>query len=53
MALKKKVLVKEKNPQDYQKKEEKVRNREGKALHEEFARQASYGWRGGLEMVQE
>ena len=38
MSLKEKVLVEEKNPQDYQKKEEKVRNRKEKALHGEFAR---------------
>ena len=53
MALKQKVLVEEKNPQDYQKKEEKVRNRKEKAVHGEFARQTSGGWRGVLEMVQE
>ena len=53
MALKEKVLVEEKNPQDYQKKEEKVKNRKEKALHGVFARQTSGGWRGGLEMVQE
>ena len=53
MALKEKVLVEEKNAQDYQKKEEKVKNRKKKALHGEFARQTSGGWRGGLEMVQE
>ena len=53
MALKEKVLVEEKNPQDYQKKEGKVKNREEKALHGEFARQTSGGWRGVLEMVQE
>ena len=53
MALKEKVFVEEKNAQDYQKKEEKVKNRKKKALHGEFARQTSGGWRGGLEMVQE
>ena len=34
MALKEKVLVGEKNPQDYQKKEEKVRNRRKKPYME-------------------
>lgn len=53
MALKEKGLVEEKNPQDYQKKEEKVRDRKEKVLHGEFARQTSGGWRGVLEMVQE
>lgn len=53
MALKEKVLVEEKNPQDYRKKEEKVKNQNEKALHGEFARQISGGWRGVLEMVQE
>ena len=43
MALKEKVLVGETNPQDYQKKEEKVRNRKEKALHGEFTRQTSGG----------
>ena len=43
MALKEKVLVPEKNPQDYQKEEEKVRNRKEKPLHGEFARQTSGG----------
>ena len=51
MALKEKLLVEEKNPQE--KKEEKVRNRKEKALHGEFARQTSGGWRGVLEMAQE
>ena len=53
MALKEKVLVEEKNPQDYQKKEEKVKNWKEKALHGEFARQTSGGWRGVLETFQE
>ena len=53
MALKEKVLFAERNPQDYQKKEEKVRNRKEKALHGEFARQTSGSWKGVLEMVQE
>ena len=53
MALKEKVLAEEKNPQDYQKKEEKVKNRKEKALHGEFAWQTSGSWRGVLEMVQE
>ena len=53
MALKEKVLFEEKNPQDYQKKEEKVRNPEEKAQQGEFALQTSGGWRGGLEMIQE
>ena len=53
MALKEKVLVEEKNPQDYRKKEEKVKNQNEKALHGEFARQTSGGWRGVLEMVKE
>ena len=43
MALKEKVLFGEKNTQDYQKKEKKVRNRKEKALHGEFARQTSGG----------
>ena len=53
MALKEKVLVEEKNPQDYRKKDEKVKNQNEKALHGEFAQQTSGGWRGVLEMVQE
>lgn len=53
MALKEKVLVEEKNPQDYRKKEEKLRNRNEKALHGELAWQTSGSWRGVLEMVQE
>ena len=53
MALKEKVLFEERNPQDYQKKEEKVRNRKEKALHGEFARQTSGSWKAVLEMVQE
>ena len=53
MALKEKVLAGEKNPQDYQKKEEKVKNRNERVLHGEFARQTSGGCRGVLEIVQE
>ena len=53
MALKEKVLVGEKNPQDYQKKEEKVKNRDERVLYWEFARQTSGGCRGVLEIVQE
>ena len=53
VALKEKVLVEEKNPQDYQKKEEKVKNRNEKALHGEFTRQTSGGWKGVLEMARE
>ena len=52
MALKEKVLAGEKNPQDYQKKEEKVKNRNERVLHGEFARQTSGGCRGVLEIVQ-
>ena len=33
MALKEKVLVEEKNPQDYRKKEEKVKNRDERVLY--------------------
>ena len=53
MALKEKVLFDETNPQDYQKKEEKVKNWKEKALHGEFARQTSGGWRGVLETFKE
>ena len=50
-ALKEKVLVAEKNPQDYQRKEEKVRNRKSPTWR--ACCQTSGGWRGVLEMVQE
>lgn len=53
MALKEKVLAGEKNPQDYEKKEEKVKNRNERVLHGEFTRQTSGGCRGVLEIVQE